>query len=67
MSYKIIVDNPDHPERCEEHRGPGCRARMLRRWHELVRLAEQTAAIRRIEVIGTVGNKLDTVLLWPLS
>ena len=65
MSYKIITDFADCPTRCEEFRGYQCRRRMLARYRDLVETAEASADhISQIRVLGTVGNKTDTVLFW---
>ena len=64
MSYKITITSTIDPaQRCEEFRGPGCRRIMLARYRDLVAIAPQSD-IREIVVLGTVGNKLDTVLHW---
>jgi hypothetical protein len=63
--YKILTDFTDRPTRCEEFRGPRCRGHMLARYEELVQVAETSADhIRQIHVLGTVGNKIHTVLFW---
>jgi hypothetical protein len=44
---------------------PGCRARMMRRYQDLVKIAETAADyIRQIHVLGTAGNKINTVEFW---
>jgi len=65
VSYKIITDFTDSPTRCEGFHGPGCRGRMMSRYHDLVEIAETSADhISQIRVLGTVGNKTDTFLFW---
>ena len=67
MSYKITITSAIDPaQRCEEFRGPGCRRIMLARYNDLVAVASQSD-IREIVVLGTVGNKLDTVLHWSAA
>jgi hypothetical protein len=65
MSYKIITDFAYCPTRREEFHGYQCRRRMLARYRDLVEIAETSADhISQIRVLGTVGNKTDTVLFW---
>jgi len=62
--YKMTVTRLYEPKLLFEFRGPGCRRKMLD-WFDMYKHnAQHNGTIAGITVIGTVGNKTDTLLSW---
>ena len=64
--YKMEI-NVSGQQRIFLFRGPGCRRSMLEWWFDYLGRAEAGQDVRGIRVRGTVGNKTDIVLEWPVD
>jgi len=64
--YKMEI-NISGQQRMFLFRGPGCRKAMFEWWRDHLSRVAAGEDIRSIRVWGTVGNKTDIVLEWPLA